>query len=221
MLIESLVMSRIHYCCSLYYGLPATSTKSLDRIIRSSIRVLPRVELYDHESVNYHLVNSKWLNMYQRSTFSYLKLIFKVLKNRLPSYLNDILQFKVYKRNLRNASTRLLQEKKYKLSRYDKRSFSVAATDLRNALPVGLITNANYSYLKTNLLLLISTNLFYYFQLIYLFFVFCYFIFFFFFLHNIERLTLFLCINKHSIQLNSIYNCRIVLFSNHIIYIIV
>ena len=108
MLIESLVMSRINYCCSLYYDLPATSTKSLDRIIRSSIRVLHRVKLYDHESVNYHLVNSKWLNMNQRSTFSYLKLIVKVLKNRLPSYLIDILQFKVYKRNLRNASTRLL-----------------------------------------------------------------------------------------------------------------
>ena len=111
MLIESLVMSGINYCCSLYYGLPATSTKSLDRIIRSSIRVLRRVQLYDHESVNYHLVNSKLLNMYQRFTFSYLKLICKVLKNRLPSYLNDIPQLKVYKRNLRNASNRLLQNK--------------------------------------------------------------------------------------------------------------
>ena len=123
-------MSRIHYCCSLYYGLPATSTKSLDRIIRYSIRVLHRVQLYDHESVNYHLVNSKWLNIYQRSTFSYLKLIVKVLKNRLPSYLNDILQFKVFKRNLRNSSTRLLQKKTYKLARYGKNYFSVAAADL-------------------------------------------------------------------------------------------
>ena len=115
MLIESLVMSRINYCCSLYYGLPATSTKSLDRIIRSLIIVLHRVQLYDHESVNYHLVNSKWLNMYQRSTLSYLKLIVKVLENRLPSYLNELLQLRVYKRNLRNASTRLLQKRNYKL----------------------------------------------------------------------------------------------------------
>ena len=130
MLIESLVMSCINYCCYLYYGLPATSTKSLDRIIRSSIRVLHRVTLYDHESVNYHLVNSKWLNIYQRSTFSYLKLIFKVLKNRLPSYLIDILQFRVYKRNLRNASTRLLQKKNYKLKIYRKRPFSEAAAEL-------------------------------------------------------------------------------------------
>ena len=70
MLIKSLVMSRINYCCSLYYGLPATSTKSLDRIIRSSIRVLHRVKLYDHESVNYHLVNTQLLNMYQISTLA-------------------------------------------------------------------------------------------------------------------------------------------------------
>ena len=151
-------MSRINYCCYLYYGLPATSTKSLDRIIRSSIRVLHRVKLYDHESVNYHLVNSKWLNMYQRSTFSYLKLIFKVLKNRLPSYLNDLIQFRVYKRNLRNASTRLLQNKNYKLSQYGKRNFSIAAADLWNALPVRLRTNVNYSYFKSNLLLLIRKN---------------------------------------------------------------
>ena len=115
MLLESLVMSRIHYCCSLYYGLPANSTKSLDKIIRSSIRVLHYVKLYDHKSVNYYLVNYKWLTIYQRSTFSYLKLNVKVLKNCLPSYLNDILQFKVYKRDLRNSSTRLLLKMKYKL----------------------------------------------------------------------------------------------------------
>ena len=111
MLIESLVMSRIHYCCSLYYGIPATLTKYLNRIIRSSIIVLHRVTLYDHECVKYHLVNYKWLNMYQRSTFSYLKLIFQVLNNRLPSNLNDLLQFRVYKRNLGKASIRLLQKR--------------------------------------------------------------------------------------------------------------
>ena len=84
--------------------------------------------------------------MYQRYTFNIL--ICNVLKKCLPSYLIDILQFKVYKRNLRNASTRLLQKKNYKLSRYGKRSFSVAAADLWNALPVGLRTNVNYSYFK-------------------------------------------------------------------------
>ena len=78
-------------------------------------------------------------------------MVIYVSENRLPSYLNDILQFKVYKRNLRNASTRLLQKKNYKLSRYGKRSFSVAAADLWNALPVELRTNVNYSYFKYNL----------------------------------------------------------------------
>ena len=107
-------------------------------IIRSSIRVLHRIKLYDHESVNYHLVI---LNSYQRSTFRYLKLIFKVLKNRLPSYLNDLLQFRAYKKDLRNSSTWLLQKRNYKLSRYGKCSFSVAAADLWNALHVPLRIN--------------------------------------------------------------------------------
>ena len=96
--------------------------------------------------------------MYQRSTFSYLKLIFKVLKNRLPSYLNELLQFRVYKRNLRNASARLLKNRNYKLSRYGKRSFSVVTANLWNALPVRLRTNVNYSYFTSNLLLLIRKN---------------------------------------------------------------
>ena len=38
------------------------------------------------------------------------------LLHRLPSYLNDILKFKVYKRDLRNSSTWLLQKKKCKLA---------------------------------------------------------------------------------------------------------
>ena len=45
MLIESLVISRINYSFSLYHGLPATSIKYVDRIIRSHIRVLYGVQL--------------------------------------------------------------------------------------------------------------------------------------------------------------------------------
>ena len=61
MLIELLFMSRINYCCYLYYGIPDTSTKSLDRIIRSSIRVLHRVKLYDHES---SMITYKYTDIY-------------------------------------------------------------------------------------------------------------------------------------------------------------
>ena len=83
MLIESLgIIIYVTYTLLLfsilwpYYVTPA---KSLDIIIRSSIRVLHRVQLHDHESVNYHLVNYKWLTISQRSTFSYLKLILTLI----------------------------------------------------------------------------------------------------------------------------------------------
>ena len=72
--------------------------------------------------------------------------------------INILLQFKVYKCDVRNSSTRLLQKRNYKLSRYGKRSFSLAAANHCNALPVGLRTNVNYSYFKSNVLLLIRKN---------------------------------------------------------------
>ena len=84
--------------------------------------------------------------------------MFKVLTNRIPSYVNDFLQFRVYKRDLRNSSTRLLLERKYQLSRYGKRSVSVDAANLWNALPVPLRAHINYSYFKSNVFLLIHTN---------------------------------------------------------------
>ena len=159
MVIKSLVKSPKNYYFSLYPGIPATSTTSLANVIRSSIRVLHRIQLYDYESVNYHLVNSKCLNIYQRSTFSYLKPIFKILMNRFPNYLNDLLHFRVYKIDLRNPSTRLLIKSKYKLLRYGKLSFSLSTANIWNALPVTIRTNLNYSsYIISNVLLLIRKN---------------------------------------------------------------
>ena len=107
--------------------------------------------------------------MCQISTFRYLKLIDKILNIRLPSYLNDILHFRVYKIDVQNSSTRLSLKKKYKISRYGNsisciRSFSVDAVELWDALYVPLRTIVNYSYLKSNILLLIRNNLFYYFK---------------------------------------------------------
>ena len=55
-----------------------------------------------------------------------------------------------------------------RIKRYGKQSVRVASADLWNALPAPLITNLNYSNFKSNVLLLIRTNLFYYFQLIYI-----------------------------------------------------
>ena len=74
------------------------------------------------------------------------------MKNNITRYLNDLLHFRVYKRDLRNSSTRLLQKRNYKLARYGKQSLIVAAAYLCNAFPVRLRTNVNYSYFKSNVL---------------------------------------------------------------------
>ena len=73
-------------------------------------------------------------------------------------------------------------------------------------------TNVNYSYFKSNLLLLIR-KIFNYFQLIYILLcILLYYI----FLHN--SLTLFLCINKHSF-IHSLNNVHIYLHCTYSIII--
>ena len=68
MLLESLVMSRINYYCSLYYGLPATSTKYLDRIIRFCFNTVVQTYFLNFNTVFF--LNNVLIN----NTFYILKL---------------------------------------------------------------------------------------------------------------------------------------------------
>ena len=52
-LINSLVISRIDYCSSLLYILPASSIAPLHRIIRSSTRSIFYIKLSDHSSTDH------------------------------------------------------------------------------------------------------------------------------------------------------------------------
>ena len=46
-LVHSFVTSRLDYCSSLYFGLPATRLNCLDRVLRSADRLIGRVSKFD------------------------------------------------------------------------------------------------------------------------------------------------------------------------------
>ena len=96
--------------------------------------------------------------MYQRSTFSYLKLIVKLLKNRLPSYLNA-LQHSEFKREI--YETLLLGYNNRGNTSYQDMVnyhsvYTLALAVIWNALPVPLITNVHYSLFKSNVFFIYS-----------------------------------------------------------------
>ena len=79
LLIESRVLSRIEYCNSLYQGLPLYSTNSINRVMRSSVRLLFRIQLFDHSGTSEKVYGIKWLSAKQRSIYNIIMIIYKFI----------------------------------------------------------------------------------------------------------------------------------------------
>ena len=60
---------------------------------------------------------------------------YKVLHDRAPIYIQELLQLYTPSRNLRSSNRNLLVKPYFNLNSYDKRAFSVAAPELWNNLP--------------------------------------------------------------------------------------
>ena len=100
-LANSLVSSKLDYCNSLYYGLPAVSLDRLQKVQNSLARVVD-------PSVRRHHQKLHWLSIHQRIHFKIASLTFKTLQDLQPSYLSDRLTPYVPSRNLRSLDKHLL-----------------------------------------------------------------------------------------------------------------
>src|SRR5881296_1323822 len=125
-----------HSCNSLFYGLPDTSIKRLQRVQNSLARVIfPSLKRSDH--ITPALVKLHWLPIHKRIKFKIATITFKVLKNRQPSYLLDLLQPHNPQRSLRSSDKLLLDTPKIKTA-LATRSFTHAAPTVWNSLPFDL-----------------------------------------------------------------------------------
>ena len=152
-LANALVSSKLDYCNSLFYGLPDTSIKRLQRVQNSLARVIfPSLKRSDH--ITPALVKLHWLPIHKRIKFKIATITFKVLKNRQPSYLLDLLQPHNPQRSLRSSDKLLLDTPKIKTA-LATRSFSHAAPSVWNSLPFDLRNSSSLhsftTHLKTHL----------------------------------------------------------------------
>ena len=135
-LANALVTSKLDYCNSLFYSLPATTIDRLQRVQNSLARVVvPGVKRTEH--VRPILRKLHWLPISQRITFKIAALTFKTLHFKQPSYLHDLLQVYVPNRNLRSSNQNLLVVPNIK-SAIGRRSFFFAAPTIWNSLPPAL-----------------------------------------------------------------------------------
>jgi hypothetical protein len=134
-LCNSLVLSRVDYCCPILHGVTNKNMDRLQRVINAAARVVFCSKRTSHTS---HLISElKWLNMQQRCTFRTACLLHKALNGFAPTYLTTELVQYHPNRNLRSDSKNLLMLANNKKA-VGKHIFKVLASNMWNQLPQNL-----------------------------------------------------------------------------------
>ena len=125
-LLTSLVLSKIDYCNSLYYGVNSTMVNKLQVVQNSAARLVFNKRKFDHSSGLLHQLH--WLPVKERITYKINLLIHKTLYHLSPEDIQDLITI---------HSTRTFNLKgDYKSnSLYGDRAFLVYAPQVWNQLP--------------------------------------------------------------------------------------
>ena len=149
MLIRTFVSSRVDYCNSLLYGLPAYQLNKLQRVQNAAARLIFLESKYCH--VRPLLYNLHWLPVKFRIDFKILLLTYKAINGLAPFYLQELISLKeACKYKLRSDwDGLLLNPVKFKtLTTLGDRSFAAAAPQLWNLLPYAIRSSRSVASLK-------------------------------------------------------------------------
>ena len=149
MLVHAFVSSRLEFCNSLLFGLPKQTLKKLQHVQNVAARTVTLTRKCEH--ITPVLYKLHWLPIEERIVFKILLMTFKCMMGLAPSYLSDLVEKYVPRRNLRSMNGYRLVEVKHNLRSYGFRSFSVAAPQPWNALPSDIRACDNISEFKRKL----------------------------------------------------------------------
>ena len=148
-LVHSLVTSRLDYCNSLLYGLPACKIKPLQRVQNVAARIVSRCDKRSH--ITPVLYSLHWLPVEQRIKFKILLITFKCIHSLAPEYLSELIHQQSPNRSRRSQYQNSLMLPRTRLKSSGDRAFTFAAPKEWNKLPLHLKTSPNIASFKTNL----------------------------------------------------------------------
>jgi hypothetical protein len=133
-LMQGLVISRLDYCNSLLFNLPAKIINKLQRVQNASARIIVKAHRYDEMTPVRQALH--WLPVNRRCQYKLLLYVYMVVNGFAPQYLSDMLT--VYKpaRTLRSQSGKIyIRPPKIKQVTYGERYFGWCAAELWNSIP--------------------------------------------------------------------------------------
>ena len=154
LLVHSLVTSRLNYANGLLHNAPISVIKKLDRVQRSSARVVCRLHKYQRIFMTEVLHDLHWLPVASRIKYKLFFVTFKALRTGAPGYLSDLLVKQKIARRTRSQSIdapdRLIVPL-YSGERSAGTSYSVAAPKLWNSLPANIRSSRSLDTFKKHL----------------------------------------------------------------------
>ena len=126
-LVHAFVTTKLDYCNSLLYDLPARTLCHLQRVQNMAARIVTKTRKHDH--ITPVLCDLHWLSVKQRIDFKILTLAFRAIHGQAPEYIEELVVPYAPSHSLRSAHLRLLKEPSSRLKRCGQ-SFAFAAASL-------------------------------------------------------------------------------------------
>ena len=147
--VETLVLSRLNYCCTIYQDLPQYFIKKLQLVQNSSARLISGRKRSD--PISDVIKNYKWLNISNFVLYRNACIVYKCLCEIMPQYLYDTLSFVTSEHHVLRSYNQFKLHVAACRTSFGERSFAVSACKIWNLLPENIKLSPTYESFKTKL----------------------------------------------------------------------
>ncbi len=135
-LIVALVLSRLDYCNSVLFGLPASLIQRLQSVQNAAARLIFRIRRSEHITAS--LISLHWLRVSERISFKLAVLTYRAIHGTAPRYLQSCftrVANVTSRQRLRSSASHRLAVPPVRLSTVGRRAFPVSGANIWNDVP--------------------------------------------------------------------------------------